>query len=264
MWHKKFSLCVLILILLSSISLTASTLTKQFSRNIGFQSNGDVHVKNINGNIKITSWDKDSVRIEAEIKVSRDNPREAERFLEKIEIIIERADTRLTIEPDYPENRGNGFWDWVFGSNNPPLVHFKISVPRQINMTIQSTNGGIEAYDIVGETKAQTVNGGIEIEDMQGSLRAHTVNGSISADVTQFDSTDEIDLNTTNGAIEISLSPDVKADVTASTVNGSIRTEFTLTVKGKLLKKQVRGGINGGGGMIDLATVNGSITINQR
>ena len=281
MLTKRIILLTVLLLLVSVTVLSASTYTKEFNKTVDFKSGGRIAVKNVNGRIDVTSWDKKSVKIEAEIKVKASSRRDADEILERVNILIEQRADELIIEPDFPKkNSGGGFWDWVFGSrNNQVSVNFKITVPKTSDLGLKSTNGKVTALNIKGEVELGTVNGGIEaeeidgpleahttngsikIDDLKGSLDAHTTNGSISARVTKFENNDNIRMNTTNASLKLKLPANVKAYVRASTVNGSIRTDFPLTVKGKIAKKSLRGEINGGGGKIDLSTVNGSITI---
>ncbi len=65
-------------------------------------------------------------------------------------------------------------------------------------------------------------------------------------------------------SIRLYLPSGIESDIEASTVNGRIKTDFPVKVRGKLGRKRIRGTINGGGGLIDLHTVNGSISIYER
>ena len=261
--HKKaFVSFILFLFSIAAIAQAKSTYTKEFKKTIDFHSKGQVEVKTTNGNIDMTSWDRNALEVEAEIKVKARSQRDAEKILDKVKILIEKSGDRITIAPDYPKRHdGDGFWDWVFGSESRPVVNFKIKVPRETNPTARSTNGRIYVSDIEGETELKTTNGGIEARDMLGSVDAKTTNGSISIYVAQFGNDDRLDLNTTNGSIELTLPSDVKANIEASTVNGSIRTDFPMTVQGKISRKRLDGVINDGGGSIELSTINGSISI---
>lgn len=281
MQKKRVIFLTVIFVLISTVSLLASTYTKEFNKTIDFLSGGKVNVKNVNGKIYLTSWDKESVKVEAEIKVKARSRREADDIFEKVKIIIDRQSDVVTIEPDYPKKqREGGFWDWIFGLHkSTPTVNFTIKVPKKSDLSIRSTNGHLTVVDIKGEVNLGTVNGGIDadeingpldahttngaikVAELNGSLDTHTTNGSITARLTRFSEDDEIQVNTTNGSVRLTLPADIKADVKASTVNGSIHTDFPLTVQGKILKKRLRGKINGGGGIIDLSTVNGSIKI---
>lgn len=262
MYKKTIALIILLFISITTIAYSKSTYTREFKKTVDFKPNGTVEVKTTNGKIELTSWDKNEVQIEAEIKVKARSRREAERILDKVEILIDRSSDRLSIEPDYPKRHsGDSFWDWVLGSESRPVVNFTIKVPEKTNPYLRSTNGHVNVTDIEGEAVLKTTNGGIEAEYMKGSVDAKTTNGSISIYLTQFNEDDRVDLNTTNGSIKLYLPSEVKADVKASTVNGSIRTDFPMTVQGKILRKRLQGEINGGGGIIELSTVNGSISI---
>ncbi len=73
----------------------------------------------------------------------------------------------------------------------------------------------------------------------------------------------DIRAETTNGGIEAGLPKRLKAHLKASTVNGAIDTDFPVTVKGRF-SKSVDGEIDGGGRLIHLKTVNGSIRLKER
>ncbi|MCI0493452.1 DUF4097 domain-containing protein [candidate division KSB1 bacterium] len=262
MYRKKFSVFILTLFLMSISLASASTHTREFRKTIDFPSNGKVHVKTVNGRIDLTSWEKEAIEIFAEIKIKNHSHRQAQELLDKVEIIIDRRDDEIFIEADYPRREyDNSFWDWVFGSDMNPVVDFYIKVPKQTNVNLRSTNGKIFAEAVAGNSELHTTNGGIEAENLKGSLEAYTTNGSITARLIFFGAHDEISLKTTNGGIKLILPSDAQADVRASTVNGSIHTDFPLTIQGKFNKKRVNGEINGGGGVIELSTVNGSISI---
>jgi len=262
--NKFFTFIILFFIFIfTGVVFASNYYTKDFSKNIDFRSNGDIRVKTVNGKIDITSWDRESVKIEAEIKVKARNRRDAERILDKVKIIIDKSSGRLVIEADYPKKRGDdSFWDGLFGSNRQhPVINYTIKVPKESNLDLRSTNGHISVSDVSGDNSLSTTNGGIDADDMAGSLDIHSTNGSVTAVVTKFGNRDNIRLKTTNGGVKLRLPSDVSADVSASTVNGSIRTDFPLTIQGKIMKRKIKGEINGGGGEIDISTVNGSVKI---
>ncbi|MCU0642763.1 MAG: DUF4097 family beta strand repeat-containing protein [bacterium] len=244
--------------------LVADTHTREFKKVLDFQSNGMIEVKTTNGNIEITSWDKNAVEIRAEIKVKANSRREAEQLLDKVEILIDKNGDRIAIEPDYPRKQGgDGFIDWIFGSGSSVVVNFTIRVPKESDLNLRSTNGRVFVSEVNGELTMKTTNGGIEAEGIQGSATGSTTNGSIALQANQFQNDDSIALHTTNGSIRLTLSSSIKANIKASTVNGSIRTDFPVTVSGRINRKSLSGSINGGGGSIELETVNGSITIDE-
>lgn len=245
--------------------LRAGTLTKEFRQSYPFRPEGSVSVKNVNGIVSVEPWDEDSVEVYAEIEVKAGSRQEAEAFIERVEILVDHRDGRLSVDTDYPKAwRGDSFWDWLFGEKKPRVkVDFWVKVPTKTDLRLKSVNGRIQVTDIEGRANLATTNGGIQAEDMRGSVDAHTVNGGIQVALTAFDLDEEMSLSTTNGTIELILPRDIRADLKASTVNGGVSTDFPVEASGGFIGKKIRGRINGGGGLIDLHTVNGGIRIHE-
>lgn len=262
--RKGLAIIIIILFLMSTFLASASTHTREFRKTIDFLSQGKVNVRTVNGVIDLISWEKNTVEIFAEIKIKNHSSREAQELLNKVEIVIDLRGDELFIDADYPQREhGDGFWNWVFGSGCRPVIDFYIKVPKQTNLNLHTTNGKILTEDVDGKSELHTTNGSIDAEHMKGSLDAYTTNGSIFVSCSFFGENDEITLKTTNGGIKLILPSEVQANVRAATVNGSIHTDFPMTVQGKFIKKRISGEINGGGGLIELSTVNGSIRIHE-
>jgi len=97
-------------------------------------------------------------------------------------------------------------------------VSFKITVPRQMNTNLKTTNGSVQISNLAGSQKFSTVNGSLKVDNVSGKISGNTVNGS----VTVTNSDDDITLSTVNGTITAS---DCDGKINLSTVNGRIRRE---------------------------------------
>lgn len=146
----------------------------------------------------------------------------------------------------------------------------------------QTVNGHIELRDITGAATMHAVNGHIEAERMDGPCQAHTVNGPVTI---QMDRPNEIKVNTTNGAVSLTLNAKPTNEIRAQTANGSITlvlpadsnadlradtshapitTEFDLyeRIHGPFhANNHVDGRIGNGGPAIQLSTWNGRISV---
>ena len=262
----RFRFWVLLFLLGGVGLLMGSTVKKEFKKRFDFQTGGEVDVKNVNGNIYVETWDKEFVEVYAEIEVKARSRREAEAFMEKVKILIDHDRNRLLVETNYPKFRGGGsIWDWIFGGKKPQVkVEFWIRVPAKTDIGLKTVNGRVLARDVEGRAKLATTNGNIKAEGIRGSVDASLTNGGISVELAELNFDEDMSLRTTNGSIKLYLPEDVEADVDASTVNGSVSTDFPLEVRGRFIGKRIRGRINGGGNVIDLHTVNGSIRIYER
>ena len=241
--------------------LHADTLSKEFRQSFHFPQGGQVDLSNVNGKIAAESWNVDSVEIYAVIKVKARTREDAEAFMKKVKIVIDNQANHLIIEPDYPKRKGGGLLDWIFGRRVEVKIDFFIKIPTRTNLYLKSVNGSVDVADVKGKSRLRTTNGKIKAEGIEGSVNAYTVNGTIKTRLTKVDPENDMSFKTVNGAIELYLPKTVRANIKASCVNGGISTDFPLEVTGKFNSKRLEATLNGGGGLINLRTVNGSIHI---
>ncbi len=247
-------------LLLSAAGL-CSSITREFNKTFDFDGD-EVNIRTVNGRIFIESWNKDVVDVNAEIKVRASSKSLAREYLKNIEIVVRERGDVLIIKVEQPHDRGGSFMDWIFGGGKPNVtVNFWIKTPEEMDIEASSVNGSVEAVGIVGQASIRTTNGKIVAEEIKGAVQASTTNGSIFVNIQAHNLDDDIDLHTVNGSIKLIVDRDIEADVNISTVNGSISTDFPLEVKGKWGPKKANGEINGGGPLIKLETVNGSVAI---
>jgi len=256
---RMTTLTVLILVFVAY----AGSISKEFNREYNFRGE-KVSLDNVNGKIVIEAWQKNKVEIKADIKVRASDKREAERYMEKIEIVVRKNNNRMDIRVDRPDSQGGHFLDWVFGPGKPNCtVDFWIKIPYDTDIEATSVNGSIEALDIRGRSKFSTTNGRIAAENMQGPVDAGTTNGSILVDIREKRLLDNMDIHTVNGSIKLRLADDVDANISISTVNGSINSDFPLQIEGKWGPKNANGELGRGGKNIELSTVNGSVSLEE-
>lgn len=93
-----------------------------------------------------------------------------------------------------------------------------VSVPRNVDLEIQGTNGAVTVTAVGGSIGIRTTNGEVVVADPGGTLRLGTTNGGIRVTGATSASTDA---STTNGSIQLEYSEPV-SDVTAGSTNGSV------------------------------------------
>lgn len=242
-------------------------------RSVEFAPGERLTIVNVNGDISVNSWDRHEVKLKA-VKRARAESEEAARLLlEKTTVQFDRNEAGVDIRTEAPKKPGR---------NRNVSVAYAVTVPKGIDLELKTVNGTIDVKDISGAVDAKTTNGRIGLSGIVGAIQAKTTNGKIgllevlgpinakttngSVEVAVGGSGEqqhEFRAATTNGGIEVTLPKGLKANLKASTVNGKINTDFPITVKG-LISKSVDGVINGGGELIHLKTVNGSIRLKER
>lgn len=227
---------------------------ESFSESGPFNRTGVVSLDNINGQIEITTWDKDEIRIEGEKSAK------TEEELKLIELTIDRSASRVDIKVKLPKRRSG----W-FGNNTiRGGVRFKITLPASASLDrINVVNASIDIDGIQGAVDAQSVNGRIRAHDLGGNARLKSVNGGLSASFTRVAADQELSFDTVNGSIEVHLPADAGADVHAKVVNGHIDCEFPIEMQGRAGGKRLSGKIGDGRASLSAESVNGSIRIKK-
>ena len=205
-----------------------------------------------NGGIDARGVDGSEVRVSARVRTWAATEAAAAALAE--EIRVEAAGG--TVEAHGPSIRGSRDRGWS--------VSYVVAAPRRIDLELGSTNGGLSVRDIDGELSLTTTNGGISLNRVGGSVRARTTNGAIDAELAgERWNGDLLDVQTTNGSIDVAVPGTFSADLSASTVNGGISTDFDLTVRGRI-SRSISGRIGAGGPPVRLATTNGAIALRRR
>jgi len=219
-----------------------------------------LEIKGVNGEVTAEGISGGQAEVVAVKKGKDDDPSEV-----RIEV-VEHADG-VTICAVHPRKPGKEPYECAPGKSgeigaedNDVSVKFTVSVPRGVNLSAQTVNGGIEARSIDGDVRAHTVNGGVNVS-ATGTAEGQTVNGSVSVSMGRAEG--PLSFQTVNGSITVELPGDAAADVEAQTVNGSINTDFPITVQGRFGMRSAKGTIGGGGPDLSLQTVNGSINLKR-
>ena len=227
--------------------------TDEFHQVYTLNPGGQLELKNINGDVHITAWDRNEVKVDA-VKTARTKKR-----LEEARIVVEANRDSIMIKTDYPQHE----LTFTTGDrNNPASVEYTLTVPRGARLErIELVNGGLDIAGMTGDVRASCVNGALRARDLQGEARLSTVNNHVEASFTRMPAS-RIALKSVNGTVELTIPSDANAEVTAKTVNGSIDNDFGLHVHhGRYVGHDLRGQIGSGGPEIELENVNGTIDI---
>jgi DUF4097 and DUF4098 domain-containing protein YvlB len=202
-----------------------------------------------NGSVQISDWDKDEVLICAQVTAwSRDKDR-AERLLRSIH--VETGGGVLRAEgPDQSKAQR-----WA--------VSFRIFAPREINLNVETVNGGVSVEGLRGRMTFRSVNGPLQITNAGGDVRGRTTNGPISVALSGSRWTGEgLDLETVNGPVQLSIPERFSAALTTGTQNGPMDIAFPVTVQGRM-RHQFSTVLGKGGPPIRVVTVNGPVVLQR-
>jgi len=224
-------------------------------------SGGAVSIENVNGDVTIEVWDRDEVRVYAVKSAS------SPELLEGLKVEIDASANSVRIETDYPSTKGSRH-DWDDDGHRERRsmkVEYTLTVPRTAVVDdVDLVNGNLLVAGVEGGVDADTVNGNIVVRDGAGDASLATVNGGIELYVQTLGAGERVDLETVNGTIDLYLGSSVGADISAESVNGSLSNDLGIPVaKGKYVGSSFKGSTGGGGSLVELETVNGSIKVHS-
>ena len=148
----------------------------------------------------------------------------------------------------------------------------KIYLPKNQKVAVTSTWKGdifIDGFNNEIEATCE-LNGGMELNNIGGPLTAYALNGSIDVVFSDISQDSPTSLNTTNGAIDMTLADKTAADIVMSSWNGEMYSNFDIKsssgVDGmkKVSSRKTSGTINGGGVSITLKSTNGNIYLRKK
>ena len=240
---------------------------EEFQKVLPLSSQGTFSLKNVNGEVRVSTWKDDKVEIKALKKTNK-----AAENLQKVKIEVTASADSVSVDTVYPKHENTGV-----------SVDYDIMVPEGVNLgEVNSVNGSVNITGPFGRVSASTTNGQVHLENASGDLElettngdvkainvngpidAQTTNGSITLELTKIEA--GVSAETTNGGITLRLSTtqEINAALEAETVNGSISFDFPVTLQSlEKSRHHLRGQIGRGGPQISLKTVNGSIRLTR-
>ena len=125
------------------------------------------------------------------------------------------------------------------------------------NITLRGCSGGAEV---------KTAGGSIEIEN-DGPVYARTMGGSIRCQLQKGAESHDflLDLQSMGGGINVLIVPDIAATLEARALGGTVKTELPIAgeTAGAVRPDQLQGTLNGGGPLLKLRAVGGSVILKK-
>lgn len=245
----------------------AATATEREEKTIPLSAGGSFRLENVNGGIRVESWDRPEVHVVAEKKARAVTEEKAREALAKAKVIFGGSDSEVTVETLHPKRGGLSFGMPVV------FVEYTVKVPQGTAVSVTTVNGSVDAKVPGSSLKCQSVNGAVEVA-AAASLRAESVNGRVEFRAVSVESVETTNgevlgvldgpqagpgsIQTVNGSLTLSLGPQVSATLVAENVNGA----FECAVPGlEVQKHRASGKVGAGGPDLTVETVNGSLKV---
>jgi hypothetical protein len=224
-----------------------------------------------NGGIHVQGWDRNEVRLRAKVVTMADDEAEARQIASQV-----RIQTGGAIRAEGPtRNEGRSHRGW--------WVSYRLDVPRNAALSLESTNGGIHLARLDGDVSFTTTNGGLHLENMNGNVRGRTTNGGVHLQLAGNEWRGEgLDLVTTNGGVHVQVPRSYNARLEVATTNGRVHGDVagsrsddeddedegeddSRVRRGRhdRRKKSLNVQLGSGGRLLRIRTTNGGVHVNQ-
>lgn len=169
------------------------------------------------GKIKLEGVDGSTLEYEGKLELPGNTDEEAASALERKWKITTEGDT-LVMEL---EGESNWLSNIQFGFNfKDPYLN--VSLPRNLAVEVETSDGSIEAANLTGGVDVDTSNGTMDIHDVSGGVEAHTSNGTVTVQNIKGN----VDLVSSNGALTLN---NIDGELSAKSSNGKITIHSAVT-----------------------------------
>src|SRR5882672_5194583 len=206
-----------------------------------------------NGGVNVKGGDRGDILVRARIQTGAATQAEAEQLAKQIRI----ETTGQRVHAEGPEQNNNAQWS----------VSFEIFVPRQSDLSLSASNGGVSIADVQGKIDFKTTNGGVNLVRVGGNVQGNTTNGGVNVVLAgaRWDG-EELNITTTNGGVNVLLPDNYSAHLETGTVNGNVSFGFpvnvVLTERGRM-PKDVSVDLGSGGPTVRARTTNGGVRVGR-
>lgn len=205
-----------------------------------FDRDGSVTLSQISGDVIVSTWDRDEIRIRA--------------YAEHVPLETRFSRSRVTVGLDFDEDGRNRR-----GRNGDNIgdTQFEVTMPAGARLAARSVSGDVQVRDVTGQVSAASVSGDVMVT---GGAEEITVT-SVSGDVQLTGARGRINLNSVSGDV---ILRDTEGDVSANSVSGELMLQ---DVRARLVTaKSVSGEIDFTGpiapdGRYELNSHSGTITL---
>lgn len=243
----KVNKLILLIYCIAIISCLSKTAEKSFVKieidSFPITGGKSLSLTNVNGEIIVESWDRNSLKIVIRKKVYAHSQLEAETLYNKIEIKNIKREDGIEIIPEFHIERGE--------------VNFHLFLPEEANLRIRNRNGDVEVRGVNGAIDISTTNGVVTLSDISGVIEVAAYNGDIECSIKNLEHNSVSEFTATNGDVILSIPDSLELFIYGYAFNGGIESEFPFYTK----KEDIE---NREGVKVFARSANGNINIKKR
>ena len=212
---------------------------------------GTLSVEGTNGGISVEGEARGNVRILAKVVATA----ETEQRARSIATAVRLNPTLEQVAAAGPQGlRNREGWS----------VSYRIAVPRALNLSLRTSNGGITVREVDSRVEFRTTNGGVKLIGLAGEVKGQTTNGGVKIELDgQSWSGEGLDVETSNGGVKLAIPENYNARLEAHTENGGFHSDHPGATTGRR-GRDISLQLGSGGAPIRVRTSNGGVRITRK
>lgn len=148
--------------------------TKSYTRSFNANTATTVEVINKYGSIFVSTWNKDSVRINISFKISEKNENRFKKIKENIDFKLAKDQNRITAQTIFGSKYSSLIKDiaeatnYLSSNDDQSKIEYKIWIPEYVNLSIDNKYGDIILPSLKGNVNINLSNGNLQAKDIDG------------------------------------------------------------------------------------------------
>ncbi|MDP4222478.1 MAG: hypothetical protein Q8868_04120 [Bacteroidota bacterium] len=218
---QKVLLAGIIILIASALQAQSVTEKRIYRKSLPFSNGSRIEIKNKYGNVMITTWNKDSAYIRAELEAFAPDKSKIEKMLDGININITgtsslvRAETEFNREITVLFESFKGLTKKIIDYDSRVCINYFVNLPANADVNIENqfgdisieNNSGILSVNLSnGDFKANSLNRIAELSMNFGEAEIGTVrSGKISTTFSEFviNNSEDLTINSTSARFEL-------------------------------------------------------------
>lgn len=249
----------------AALPAAAETPSKAVSKTLPLAAGERVRVDTYKGSVKVTTWDKAEVAVEAKVVADPDcgSTKQQEKWVEATKVAIGKDSSGVSIVSDYDDFEDQQ--SWFHSCTARPFVHYVVHMPKAAALKIKDYKSDLSVKGLAAGLKVETYKGQLDVEGLDGSFTVDTYKGKVNASLVRL--AGDVRAETYKGSITVSLPSSSAFQLSADAGRrGDFSCDFPTTMASQASSRRslrVRGDVNGGGPHVTLKTDKGSLSLRR-
>ena len=245
-----------------AIAATASAQTGDFDWSKSVAPGTLVAIHNVTGDVRVEPGSGSRVQVTA---VRRGRGRNADdlyvavkEFPKRVVVCVLTRGTDESCDEDGAHMRSNRS-----SRGSDARMDVTVHLPASMRVSAHSVSGDVAVTGAEGDVTATSVSGDVRMDDLDASsVHAESVSGNVHVTIRALTGDGDLMFKSVSGDVAVTVPRTLDAEFSMSSVSGNLETDFPITIRGRMERRDVHARIGKGGRRLEVSTVSGDVRLN--